>query len=220
MLIDRIVQFITNVDPSHIQTEQEIKLIEHIVMLSVTGYQRGGNVIAWALCPSRPISLKMYICTMLWKHIRKGNLSALGCDGKIVKTLIQTFFETDCDIITLADLDVLTKVCNSLGIVQATNCNLSQTLEKLDAMRETSVRDHKPAIERTVFKFEPIVQTCIDSAMRITRDVVELQNMERRMLMNEMRRYDESKLSLEWKLIIDRMTHEGAPWHCPTMYPK
>lgn len=189
-------------------------------MLSVTGYQRGSNVIPWGLCPSRPITLKCYIIRALYKHMKKGHLPFLTCDGKIVKSLTHSFLETDGSIISPLDMQALMAVCNSMGISLSSSCNISQTLEKLHMLRENSIKDQCPAIQRTVFKFESIAQSCIDLAMKITRDVVELQNMERRVLMNGMRSYDESGMTTEWKMIIDRMTHEGAPWHCPKTYSK
>lgn len=182
------------------------------------------------------MSLKMYTIKTIWRHTsRNGTLPPLGCDGKMVKSMVQSFYLTDRDIVPLPDLDVLKKVCNVLGILQTVSIvslpgsiassnggglNLSQTLEKLEIMRETSLKDQKPAIERTVNKFDAIVQPCIDSAMKITRSVVELQNMERRILMNQMRAYDESGLAQEWKMLVERMTHEGAPWHCARNYPR
>lgn len=236
LLIDRIVQFISNVEPSHVQTEAEIRLIENIVLLSCACYPRGSNVVPWSLCPSRPMTLKMYTIRTLWKYSSARNGVLIGCDNKMVKTMVQSFFHTDREIILPNDLDILKKMCQVLGILPANKLlvtnnedslmattattNLSQTLEKLELMRETSLNDQKPAIERTVFKFEPIVQLCIDSAMKITRDFVELQNMERRILMNQMRAFDESKLAHEWKTIVQRMTHEGATWHCTKTYPR
>lgn len=221
MLVDRIVQFITNVEPSHIPTDQEIDLIESLVIVTLTGYSRGGPVIPWALCPSRPVSLKMFIVRALWKYSKNNQLPLIGIDGKSVRIMAQTFLVTDRDILANADLDLLTKVCGALGILHhSTTGNLSQTLEKFELIRETSLKNQKPSVERTVFKFESIVQLCIDSAMKITRDVSEHQNAERRNLMYQMRAYDESGLGTEWRALVDRMTHEGAPWHCKKSYPK
>lgn len=207
-------------ESSYIQTDQEIKLIEHVVILSVSGCSHGNNIIGWGLCPSRPLPLKMFIIRTLWQNSRFGILPALACDGKIIKTMAHAFMLTDKDILSSEDSVILKNVCSSMGLNSSTVSNLSQNLEKMEYMRNSSIKDQNPSIERTVFKFESIAQQCIDSAMKITRDVVELQNSERRILMNEMRAYDESGLSQEWNIIIDRMTHEGAPWCNVENYPR
>lgn len=207
-------------ESSYIQTDEEIKLIENVVILSVSGCPHGNSLIGWGLCPSRPLPLKVFIIRKLWQHSRCNTLPTLACDGKIVKTMAHKFMLTDKDILPADDAEILANVCNAMGITANTASNLSHTLEKIEFMRSASIKDQIPSIERTVFKFEVIVQQCVDSAMKITRDVVEIQNMERRILMNEMRTYDESGLNREWNIIIERMTHEGAPWCNEEKYPK
>ncbi|XP_037048186.1 lysosomal-trafficking regulator isoform X2 [Bradysia coprophila] len=219
LLVNRALQFITHMDSSYIQTDEEIRLIESMVILSVSGCPHGNNIIGWGLCPSRPLPLKIFIIRKLWQHSRSNVLPTLACDGKVVKTMAHKFMQTDGPILSADDLEILTNVCNAMGISAATASNLSQMLEKMEFARNSSIKDQAPSIERTVFKFETIVQHCIDSAMKITRDVVEIQNMERRVLMNAMRRCDESGLSREWNKIIERMTHEGAPWWNEEKYP-
>lgn len=220
LIIDRIVQFIITSEPTHVQTEQEIDLIKNIINLSLIGYPRGCNVIPFSLCPTRSMSLKLFAIKALWLYSRKDVIPTLSYDGKIVRTLIHSFLITNQEIITYTDSLMLKQVCNELRITQNTNCNLSQTFEKLNNLREISVKEQKPAIERSVFKFEPIAKNCVETAMNITRNVVELQNTERRLLMNYMRSFDETELINEWNNIIKSMTHEGAPWYSQTDYPR
>lgn len=206
-------------ESSYIQTDEEIKLVEAVVILSVTGCSYGNSIIAWGLCPSRPLPLKVFIIRKLWQHSRGNILPTLVCDGKIVKTMTHAFMSADKDILSPDDSEILQNVCNAMGIAATSASNLSNILEKMEFTRCASIKDQKPSIERTVFKYEPLVTQCVDSAMKITRDVVEIQNMERRILMNDMRTYDESGLSREWNTIIERMTHEGAPWWSEDKYP-
>lgn len=220
LLINRVVQFITQMESSYIQTDEEIKLIECVVILSVSGCTFGNSIITWGLCPSRPLPLKVFIVTQIWEHTRCTSLPTLSCDGKVLRTLAHKFMLTDRDILSPDDAEILTNICNVMGITPSTVSSLTHILEKIEFCRFSSIKEQAPSIERTVFKFEAIVQQCIDSAMKITRDVVEIQNMERRILMNEMRTYDESGLNREWNIIIDRMTHEGAPWCNEEKYPK
>lgn len=222
LLLDRIVQFLRNAQTSsYVETTHEIKLIECVVMLSVNGQTRGSSIIPWSFRPGKPMPLKLYIVKLLWKHAKNGDLPLLGCDGKLVKTMIHAFLHSDREIIPQLDLEVLNNVCNALGIQQSnSNPYLSQGIEKMDAARENSLKEQRPSLERTVYKFEQIAQNCIESAMKITRNVVEIQNAERRNAIANIRVHDESCLDHEWNSIMDRMTHEGAPWHCARTYPK
>lgn len=121
---------------------------------------------------------------------------------------------------TEKDLTMLTKFCNSLGGAQNSSWNLSQALEKMDLAREISLKEQAPAVNRSVFKFEICAQRCIEAGMKITRDVVELQNCERRILMNQMRTENEAIMIEKWKFIIENLTQEGCPWHYSKNYPK
>lgn len=221
LLLDRIVQFLRNAHNSYVETTHEIKLIECIVMLSVNGLTRGSSIIPLCFRPGKPMPLKLYIIKLLWKHAKNGDLPLLGCDGKLVKTMIHAFLNSDREIIPQLDLEVLFNVCNALGIQQnSSNPYLSQAIEKMDSIRENSLKEQRPSVDRTVYKFEQIAQNCIESAMKITRNVVEIQNAERRTAIANIRVHDESCLDYEWNSIIDRMSHEGAPWHCARTYPK
>lgn len=223
LLTDRIVQFITTAEPSHQPTDTESLLIESVLALTVSGMLRAQNLIPWSLCPSRPLPLKLFTIHTLYRQTCTGSVPLqLSCDLKVLKVMVAAVLATDCLIIPVDDQVVLHKLAHSLFIQTATPVvtNLSQTLERIETMRQTSLRDRAPAIERTVFKFEPIVQPCIDSAMNITRSVVELQYDERRLLMNEMRADDDSRLASDWRQLIARMGHEGAPWHSPRLYPR
>lgn len=221
LLLDRIVQFLRNAQTSYIETTHEIKLIECIVMLSVNGLTRGSSIIPWSFRPGKPMPLKLYIIKLMWKHAKNGDLPLLGCDGKLVKTMIHAFLNSDREIIPQLDLEVLNNVCNALGIQQSSNNPyLSQAIEKMDSARENSLKEQRPSLERTVYKFEQIAQNCIESAMKITRNVVEIQNAERRSAIANIRVHDESCLDHEWNSIMERMTHEGAPWYCSRTYPK
>lgn len=127
---------------------------------------------------------------------------------------------TDREKLSEKELSMLTKFCNSLGGAQNSSWNLSQALEKMDLARETSLKEQNPAIIRSVFKFEICAQQIIEAGMKITRDVAELQNCERRILMNQMRTENEALMIEKWNFIIQNLTQEGCPWHYSKNYPK
>lgn len=219
LLLDRIVQFLRNANPSHTPSPQESTLIESMIMMTVNGVSRTGNILPWSLRPGKPMPIKIYAMKMIWKYAKNNDLPINGCDGKMFKTMVHAFLHSDREIIPKQDLDILLSICNVLGVKQSdSNSYLPHAIEKMDANRDSSMKEQRPFVEKSVFKFEQIATNCIDSAMKITRNVVEMQNAERRGAIAHMRFHDEGCLSQEWHLIIDRMTHEGAPWHSPRNY--
>lgn len=222
LLLDRTVQFIRTANLEHAQTAQETKLIEAIIILSMSGFSRGGSIIPWSFLPGNPMPLKLFIIKLIWKHAKSGDLPSVGCDPKVVKTMIHAFWLTDREIIPKPDVDVLLNLCKVLGIQQtaANNSHIPQAMVKMDLARENSLKEQKPSVDRTVYKFDSVALNVIESAMKITRYVVEMQNSERRNAMTSIRVHDESCLTQEWISIIDRMTHEGAPWHSSRTYSK
>lgn len=214
LLLDRAVQFVRTANLAHSQTSEEIKLIEAIVTLLMSGFSRGGSIIPWSFLPSNPMPLKLFIIKLIHKHSKNKELPLIGCDPKLVKAMIHSFWLNDREMIPKPESEVLQNVCNSLGIQQnANNSYIPQAILKMDLARENCLKEQKPSVNRTVFKFDSIAQNCIESAMKITRYVVEIQNAERRNAMAYIRVHDENCLKDEWNSIIDRMTHEGAPWH-------
>lgn len=216
LLLDRAVQFIRTANTSHAQTGEEIKLIEAIVILSMSGFSRGSSIIPWSFLPNNPMPLKLFVIKLIWKNTKNSEPPLSGCDPKIIKAMIHSFWLNDREIIPKTDVDMLQNVCKALGIQQNTNNSyIPQAILKMDLARENSLKEQKPSVERTVFRFDTIATNCIESAMKITRYVVEIQNTERRNAIAYIRVHDENCLKYEWNSIIERMTHEGAPWHSP-----
>lgn len=214
LLLDRTVQFVRAADLAHARTSEETKLIEAIVTLSMSGFSRGGSVIPWSFLPSNPMPLKLFIIKQIWKHTKNGDCALIGCDPKLVKAMIHSFWLNDGETIPKADVQALENVCRTLNIQQnAPNSYIPQAILKMDLAREGSLKEQKPSIDRTVYKFDSLAMSCVETAMKITRYVVEMQNSERRNAIAYIRVHDENCLKDEWNSIIDRMTHEGAPWY-------
>jgi len=132
-------------------------------------------------------------------------------------------------------IENLQRLCNALGIKENdSSWNLVHELDRLDQNRNNMAAKQKTMLEKTVYRFEPLVQHCIESSMVTTRKVAELQvsseqaehmtdtditlfdplqNAERKALMCHMKVYDDTYTYTKWLEIIRRMTHEGAPWH-------
>ncbi|XP_017079902.1 lysosomal-trafficking regulator [Drosophila eugracilis] len=215
LLIDRCTQFFTvgvgqTTGPTYVASSQELALFQLLVSYGISSNQRCNNFIAWGLQPSRPRDLRSYIVDALWRSQQDEFQRAIICDGKMIKALLWLSLLED-----LAEpIENLQRLCDALGIKENdSSWNLVHELDRLDQNRSNMAAKQKTLLEKTVYRFEPLVQHCIESSMVTTRKVAELQNAERKALMCHMKVYDDTYTYTKWLEIIRRMTHEGAPWH-------
>lgn len=75
---------------------------------------------------------------------------------------------------------------------------------------------------RIANRFDVLAKQLTESAMAITRTVVEEQNRERKVLMERLKhsRAMEAQAIAKWRDLARRLTHERAPWHFPNSYPR
>lgn len=75
---------------------------------------------------------------------------------------------------------------------------------------------------RIASRFDVLAKQLTESAMTITRTVVEEQNRERKVLMERLKhsRALEAQAIAKWRDLARRLTHERAPWHFPRSYPR
>ncbi|KZC14096.1 Lysosomal-trafficking regulator, partial [Dufourea novaeangliae] len=101
--------------------------------------------------------------------------------------------------------------------------------EELALLRRELMRDRDiwidnnlPAIQRIGNRFDVLAKQLTESAMTITRTVVEEQNQERKVLMERLKhsRAMEAQAVAKWRDLTKRLTHERAPWHFPKSYPR
>ncbi|XP_048261477.1 lysosomal-trafficking regulator isoform X2 [Bombus terrestris] len=101
--------------------------------------------------------------------------------------------------------------------------------EELALLRRELMRDRDiwidnnlPAIQRIANRFDVLAKQLTESAMTITRTVVEEQNRERKVLMERLKhsRAMEAQAIAKWRDLARRLTHERAPWHFPNSYPR
>jgi len=236
LLIDRCTQFFTvgvgqTTGPTYVASSQELALFQLLVSYGISTNQRCNNFIAWGLQPSRPRDLRSYIVDALWRSQQDEFQRAIICDGKMIKALLWLSLLEDM----VEPIENLQRLCNALGIKENdSSWNLVHELDRLDQNRNNMAAKQKTMLEKTVYRFEPLVQHCIESSMVTTRKVAELQvsseqaehmtdtditlfdplqNAERKALMCHMKVYDDTYTYTKWLEIIRRMTHEGAPWH-------
>ncbi|XP_076297603.1 lysosomal-trafficking regulator mauve isoform X3 [Lasioglossum baleicum] len=101
--------------------------------------------------------------------------------------------------------------------------------EELALLRRELMRDRDiwidnnlPAIQRIGNRFDAIAKQLTESAMTITRTVVEEQNLERKVLMERLKhsRAMEAQAVAKWRDLARRLTHERAAWHFEKSYPR
>ncbi|KAK2579125.1 hypothetical protein KPH14_001295 [Odynerus spinipes] len=111
------------------------------------------------------------------------------------------------------------------GIEQASPgiWNEELTLLRRELMRDRDIwiDTNLPAIHRISNRFDALAKQLTDSAMTITRTVVEEQNRERKVLMERLKhaRAMEAQAVAKWRDLAKRLTHERALWHFPESYP-
>ncbi|XP_002035013.2 uncharacterized protein LOC6610432 [Drosophila sechellia] len=215
LLIDRCTQFFTvgvgqSTGPNYVASSQELALFQLLVSYGISSNQRCNNFIAWGLQPSRPRDLRSYIVDALWRSQQDEFQRAIICDAKMIKALLWLSLLEDMP----EPIENLQPLCDALGIKENdSSWNLVHELDRLDQNRNNMAAKQKTLLEKTVYRFEPLVQQCVESSMVTTRKVAELQNAERKALMCHMKVYDDTYTYTKWLEIIRRMTHEGAPWH-------
>ncbi|XP_030373390.1 uncharacterized protein LOC115623261 [Scaptodrosophila lebanonensis] len=212
LLVDRCAQYFTasNCDANYVASVPELSLFELLVSYGISTNQRCNNFIAWGLQPSRPRELRAFIVDALWISCQDDSQPAIICDGKMIKALLWLSLLEDL----VEPIANLPRLCQVLGINEHDSTwNLEHELERIDVNRSNISAKQKTLLEKTIFKFEVLVQHSIETSMVTTRRVAELQNAERKLLMCHMKDYDDTYTYNKWLEIIRRMTHEGAPWY-------
>ncbi|XP_017760097.1 PREDICTED: lysosomal-trafficking regulator isoform X2 [Eufriesea mexicana] len=112
------------------------------------------------------------------------------------------------------------------GIEQASpgiwNEELALLRRELMRDRDIWIDSNLPAIQRVANRFDVLAKQLTESAMAITRMVVEEQNRERKVLMERLKhsRAMEAQAIAKWRDLARRLTHERAPWYFSNCYPR
>ncbi len=93
-----------------------------------------------------------------------------------------------------------------------------ESLSKLRSNYDKSIYDMK---ERTFNRLKPLSYKVVETAMSITRSVVEAQNKERKQFIYHLKRERTKNFMIKksWKSIIEQFTHEKAIWYFSDFYP-
>ena len=194
------------------------------------------KIMIWLLAPHQSMSTRVYAVRSLMEEpkVREILTSLLDIHPQVEQKF--TVFLWDLiyrrDEMPSADGRVCAELREALNF-----WNLAKGLEdggstvwseELDLLRRELAKDrdiwiknHFPAIKRSGGKFEATARQLMESAMTITRTVVEEQNRERKALMEKLKHWKamEAQAMSRWKDLTKRLTHERAPWHFPDSYP-
>ncbi|CAL1677884.1 unnamed protein product [Lasius platythorax] len=194
------------------------------------------RIMIWLLEPHQSISTRMYAVRSLMEEPRAREI--LSCILEVHPQMEQKFTVFFWDLLQKRDEmpSADARVCAELrealrvwnlakGIEQANpevwNDELALLRRDLFLDRDICI-DNYPAVLRIGKRFDTLAKQLIESAMNITRSVVEEQNRERKVLMEQLKhmRALEAQAVARWRDIAKRLTHERAPWHFSDSYPK
>lgn len=219
LISERAIQYILTWENIDELNNNEIYFVKYMIELYFLGVQQGSTLILWSLNPLCNDEIKYFtaqkIITMLLDDV---NFSVP--ESKILKSLLAQLVNANALAFSEEQLKMVTKFCGTLMSHSQQNWNWSMTaIEKIETMRKNAVRDRLQQVDKVIYKAETLVQTCIDHAMRMTREVIDMQNKERRKLMNQLKRAQEMDFYHEWRELIQRMVHENAPWFKEELFP-
>ncbi|XP_039305256.1 lysosomal-trafficking regulator isoform X2 [Solenopsis invicta] len=194
------------------------------------------RIMVWLLEPHQSINTRVYAIRSLMEEPRAREI--LSCILEVHPQMEQKFAVFFWDLLqkrdempsadarVCAELKEALRVWNlAKGIEQASPevWNDELALLRRDLLSDQDICvDNYPAILRIGKRFDALAKQLTESAMTITRSVVEEQNRERKVLMEQLKhtRALEAQAVARWRDIAKRLTHERAPWHFPESYPK
>ena len=219
LIHDRAVQFVCSWDSEELAA-CEVDFVKFLIDLHFSGIHQGSSILLWSLNPTCEREVKSYFTHKLSQLLDKdANFVVPGNDNKLLKSLLFQYLNDNVSSISPETTETITKFCGLSGQQQLTWSWSMSAVEKVEAMRHSSQKDQNANIEKIVYKLEAMVQACVESAMKITRSVIDVQNKERRQLMNHLKKSQEIDFYREWFELIQRMVHEDAPWYNQELYP-
>ena len=72
--------------------------------------------------------------------------------------------------------------------------------------------------QRILQRFDSLYRHSAEVAVRMTHETVELQHGIRRRFLNTLRVHHQMLATDSWRMLVNQMTHERAPWHFPKSY--
>lgn len=219
MIHDRALQFLYSWEKFEELKTYEIDFVKYLIDLYFCGIHQGSALLLWALNPTCCEEIQLFVTHKIIATLTI-DPSFTVSDSKMLKALLHHLFTSSSQFFSEDQQRVIIKFCGTSLNQKQQNFNWVVTAtEKIDIMNQNAQKEQFQQVEKIIFKHETLVHAVIDGAMRITRDVIDIQNRERRQLMNYLKRTQEIDYYREWHELIQRMTHENAPWYNAELYP-
>lgn len=215
---DRSVQYVLSWELINPFKLYEADFVKFMIDMYFSGIQQG-SLVLWSLNLPGCFEVKAFTAHKLLSNlVADPNYSVT--DTKLFKSLLIQFINNHQDKFSEDQLKIYTKYCGTSVTQQQQNWNWNiSATEKVETIRYNASMEQLQQVDKIIYKLEPLVQSCIDNAMRMTRDVSDIQNLERRRLMNQLKKTQEIDFYREWYELIQRMTHEDGPWYNEELYP-
>ncbi|XP_015121948.1 lysosomal-trafficking regulator [Diachasma alloeum] len=195
------------------------------------------RVMVWLLGPHQSNNTRVYAVRSLMEEPRGREIlsSLLEIHAQVEQKFTVFFWDLleKRDEMPSADARVCAELKEALsiwdlvkGIERATPGLWGEelTLLRRELMRDRDIwmESNLSAIQRIGNKFDILAKQLTESAMTITRTVVEEQNRERKGLMEKLKhsRAMEAQAMARWRDLARRLTHERAPWYFSECYPQ
>ncbi|XP_068085277.1 lysosomal-trafficking regulator [Anabrus simplex] len=190
------------------------------------------NLTVWLLSPVQPIKMRLFVVHTLRseQHCKELVTAVLHTHPQIEQKFTLFLWELlHSEAYSLSPLDI--RACEELqahlqpcGVLEeaALPEEVRLLLEDRERQRVTWEKQNESATSRSVYKFEGLMKAIAESAMNITRTVVEAQNSERKVFMEHIKMaYSENvQIRIKWQKILQQLTHERAVWFFPESYSR
>ncbi|XP_034950425.1 lysosomal-trafficking regulator [Chelonus insularis] len=199
--------------------------------------KNAAKMMIWMLSPHQNVNIRIFVIRSLMEEPRG-------------KEILSSLLETDCHIekklsillwdllgrkndMPSADARICMEFKEALNIWQLIkgidnvipemwNQELTSLRHEFTKNGEIFIKNNLSVIHRIENRFNGLVKQLTESAMMITRTVIEEQNRERKALMEKLKytRGLQAQTMARWKDIIRRLTHERGPWYFSKSYPQ
>ncbi|XP_057327101.1 lysosomal-trafficking regulator [Microplitis mediator] len=203
--------------------------------------KNAAKMIIWLLSPHQSNSTRVFAIRSLMEESRGREIlsSILEINSSVEKKLelfLWDLFEKRTDMPS-SDARLCTEFKETLAVWHPALLSIEGTSTSSDKLRiedqlaslrlefskdrEIWLDNNLSALHRIGNKFDLLAKQLTESAMIITRSVIEEQNHERKALMEKFKhtRGLEAQSMARWRDLTKRLTHERAPWYFPESYP-
>jgi lysosomal-trafficking regulator len=218
-ILERAIHFTMTWNIEEKLSTLEIDFVTFLIELIFSGFHQNSSIILWSLSPQIDEKIRNFTIEKILKNLNS-NIQIPGNDLKLVRSLLMEFLNSNPTHLSEESLKMLSNFCGTSLSQQQQSWSWSRTaIDKIESLHDSSLMDQILSAEKIVYRYETHVQAIIDGAMKMTRNVVDRQNKERRALMNDLKQTQEIDFYREWHELIQRMIHEDAPWYNEDLYP-